>query len=109
MRAPSDGVIAASWREEGERVQAGSPLVRLLVSGQTWVRFAVKPGSPLLEVGAGAEVVVFEGPRCWRAEVRHVAPEVTPEIGRVLVEAVLSPAQVPLRPGQAVRLVPGPR
>ena len=108
VRAPADGVVASSWWEPGERVPAGSTVVRLTGHGEIRVRFAAPAEAALVP---GVRVTVNRGEATWTAVVRNVAPELDPRIGLLFVEAVLVPGEAPSRPGEPVRVrraAPGP-
>lgn len=111
VRAPFAGAVAACHLDEGARVRAGEPLVRLISTGGLWVRFAV-PSSESGWLAVGARVVAVPGGSeagagtGWSAEVRRVAPEIDPATDMVFAEASLVVAGEggALRAGEVVRV-----
>lgn len=121
QRAPAAGRVHDTFREPGEFVAAGTPVLALLPSDRIKVRFFV-PQSELARVPAGTAVRVSrdgaEAPLTARVSYVAPGPEFTPPViysraSRAklvfLVEAAFAPeAAVGLHPGQPVevRLAP---
>ncbi len=108
--APFDGTIAARYQDPGVILRAAAPIVRIIRSGELWVRFAV-PEEELagLTVGRTVSVVVDS----WRSQVpaviEQIAPEVDPAAQLVVVEARLTVAPDPGQPipsGLKCRVLP---
>lgn len=90
IRAPFAGSVAQRLVQAGVFVQAGTPLVRLISSGDLGVRFSVEE-TQLAAIAAGAAVRV-EVPGAGAeltGTIEHVGPEVDAAMGRLTVEAVL--------------------
>ena len=91
MRAPFSGVVAACYSERGATVSRGAPLVRLVSADDLWVRFAVgEEQVACIEAGAIVRVDIDVLERDVTGSVRHIAPEVDPALGIMLVEAKLN-------------------
>jgi RND family efflux transporter MFP subunit len=94
VRAPFAGAVAACPYDVGTRVNAGQTLVRLIGTGNLWVRFAVPSReSDWLEAGRMVRVEPERLRDSWQAEVRRIAPEIDPATDMIFVEAVLIVAE----------------
>lgn len=86
--APFAGRVAVIYREQGALAGPGAPLVRLIDTSGTIVRFAVSPADAAsLPTGTAVEVVVDWLPQALPARVHHSAPEIDAPTGMVFVEA----------------------
>ena len=105
--APFDGVVAARHASPGAYVAAGAPVVRIVASGELWVRFAVaEERVGALSVGKPVTVLLPDGER-GAATIEHVAPELDTAARLFLVEARLAPSfesNPAVRAGLAVRV-----
>lgn len=96
LRAPFDGTIAARFQDPGVMVHAGTPIVRMIRSGDLWVRFSV-PEKDRTGITAGTRVDVhietLDSPLA--AVVEQIAPEVDSASRMVFMEARLDvPAEL---------------
>jgi multidrug efflux pump subunit AcrA (membrane-fusion protein) len=110
VRAPIAGAVAACHHDVGVRVSAGEALMRLISSGDLWVRFAVPSAeSDWLALERVVRVGTEDAPEVGTARIRRVAPEVDPATDMVFVEASLdvpAGAEASPRAGEIVRVRP---
>jgi RND family efflux transporter MFP subunit len=108
VRAPFDGAVASCPHEVGARVGAGQTLVRLIGTGDFWVRFAVPSReADWLDAGRAVEVEPERPGDAWSAEIRRVAPEIDPATDMIFVEAAMvvpEGRRAALRSGETVRV-----
>lgn len=95
LAAPFAGTVAAVYREAGSLASPAGPVVRLIGTDRSFVRFAIPP-EELATMGIGHKVVVALE---WAGEplsgvVRDIAPEIDAPTGLVFVEAELDAASV---------------
>jgi HlyD family secretion protein len=95
--APSDGLVARVTARIGAVTGAGQEMVRLIRDGRLELDARV-PELDLAAIRPGQPVTVRHGERTIVAEVRGIAPLVTPET-RLGVVHVALPAESGLRPG----------
>ncbi|MGD8453326.1 MAG: HlyD family efflux transporter periplasmic adaptor subunit [Phycisphaerae bacterium] len=93
IRAPSEEdaprfyIVAARYRNPGDLVGPGIPIVRL-ISEESFIRFAVEPpDAAQLKEGDTVQVDVPDLSRTFSARVERIAPEVHAASGRVAIEA----------------------
>jgi RND family efflux transporter MFP subunit len=106
LRAPFDGTVALRYRDAGNRVDSGAPVVRVVGTGRMRLRFAVPP-ERARTVASGARVTarVETISTPVTAAVRQVSPTIDAASGMVIVEAQLDDAAVgELRSGLAARV-----
>ncbi len=97
LAAPFTGRVALVYRENGALTGPQLPVVRLIDTSKSYVRFAVPPAeAATLGVGHVLDVEVDGLPRALRAHVRHLAPEVDTATGLVFLEAELVAADAGL-------------
>jgi RND family efflux transporter MFP subunit len=97
LAAPFTGRVALVYRENGALAGPSLPVVRLIDTSKSYVRFAVPPAdAATLGVGHVLDVEVDGLPRTLRAHVRHLAPEVDTATGLVFLEAELVAADAGL-------------
>ena len=93
--APFSGQIALVYREVGAMSDPARPVVRLIDTAKTFVRFAVPPQETKhLAAGDEVDVLVDWLPQPMTAKVRQVAPEVDAPTGLVFLEAELSAGDI---------------
>lgn len=101
LRAPFDGKVAMRFRDGGSRVEAGSPVLRIVGHGGVRVRFAVPP-EDAHDMSVGTPVIATidtVGPTA-EAIVKQISPTIDAASGLVIVDAELSAsASSDLRPG----------
>lgn len=111
--APFDGTVASRPISPGARVQAGQPILRLLGTGGTRIRFAVpESAAPRLAPGQPLQVAAREGGQKLVARLESVAPEVDAAARMVFaIAAFPQPPPRALATGTVVdvRLQPGER
>jgi RND family efflux transporter MFP subunit len=93
--APFAGQVSIIYREAGALAGPTKPVVRLVDTSRSFVRFAVPPN----EIGGfvrgrSVEVVVEGSTTPLAATVRDVAPEVDAPSGKIFVEAEIAEASV---------------
>jgi len=94
--APFRGQISLVYREAGAQAGPSKPVVRLVDTSSSFVRFAVPPVDvAAFRAGAAVEVVLDGVGVTLAATVRDVAPEVDPPSGKIFVEAQIAAASVP--------------
>lgn len=103
LRAPFAGTVANRYRDAGNRVESGAPILRIVGHGKMRLRFAVPPQLlALVPVGAAITASVETVAAPVAATVKQVSPSIDPASGLVLVEAELDgPGETVLRPGLA--------
>ncbi len=90
MRAPFAATVARRYLDAGARVAAGTPVVRLISSGNLLVRFAVPPeGASAVAVGAAVRVEVEEPALTLGGVVEQLSPEIDAGSQMLFVEARL--------------------
>jgi len=107
LRAPFDGVVVVRYVDAGSTVHRGTPVVRLLESGELKVRFAI-PEESADDVQIGSAVQVAVGSETLSAAVEKIAPEVDAASRMVFAEASLSLPESPrhrVRSGQVARVL----
>jgi multidrug efflux pump subunit AcrA (membrane-fusion protein) len=110
IRAPSAGIVGACYLEPGATVGRGTPIVRL-ISVELWVRFAVEEQDVArIEVGAPVTVALDALGSKVTGTIEHLAPEVDPALGLMIVEAELESddqSTAKLKPGMVARVYLG--
>lgn len=105
--APIDGRVALMYVHEGDRVEEGSGVIRVISSDELFVKFAipadkvgtVKPGDNV-DMSIGQLAITTSG------VVRHVAPEIDPVAKMILADADLVSPPASLQSGIDCRIVP---
>ncbi len=88
IRAPYAGTIALRLLDEGSLVGPGTPVVRLISSGDLLLRFAVPPEeADALKLGTRVEARLDGLPLTLHGTVEHLAPEIDLASQLVFVEA----------------------
>lgn len=77
LRAPFEGIVATRYLDPGARVQAGTPIVRLIRAGELRVRFAV-PEKRSREIAPGLPVRIALPDVGWVAtgKIESISPEI---------------------------------
>ena len=91
LRAPFGGTVSKRYRDAGNRVEAGGPIVTIIGEGGMRLRFAIPPDlAKAAIVGAKitAEVVTIAKP--VTATIKQVYPTIDPASGMIFVEADLA-------------------
>ena len=107
LRAPFAGTVAKRFRDAGNRVEAGAPIVKIVGNGSLRLRFAVPPqlaSSVPVGVRVTARVETIAAP--VGATVKQVTPSIDPASGMIIVEAELDRAGTELRPGLGATVTP---
>jgi RND family efflux transporter MFP subunit len=90
LRAPFDGVVAARYVDAGAMVGARSPIVRIISSGELWVRFAAAEEQVVsLKPGRALRVQVSGVAQPMSGVIEKVAPEIDAASRMVFAEARL--------------------
>ncbi|HEX5059229.1 MAG TPA: efflux RND transporter periplasmic adaptor subunit [Kofleriaceae bacterium] len=105
--APIDGRVALMYVHEGDRVEEGRGVIRVISSDELFVKFAipsdkvgtVKPGDNV-DISIGQLAITTTG------VVRHVAPEIDPVAKMILADADLVSPPASLQSGIDCRIVP---
>jgi RND family efflux transporter MFP subunit len=93
LRAPIDGRVALRYLDTGALVHSGTPIVRLISTGDFMLRFAVPPArAAAIRKGEPVEVRLDSIPLTLAGRVSQVAPRVDTASQLVFIEADL---QVP--------------
>lgn len=109
IRAPFDGRIAERFVDPGAVVGPGTPLVRLISSGDLLVRAAVPPEEArVLSLGAPVTATTRTTGLQVTGQVQRIAPEVDAASQMVLIEVRLAPGTGAerLQTGQVVDVAP---
>jgi RND family efflux transporter MFP subunit len=94
LRAPFAGIVAMRYRDAGNRVEAGAPIVRIDGHGGMRLRFAVPPElARLVTVAAEVTATVDTMATPVSAVIKQVSPTLDPASGMVFVEAELTSEQ----------------
>jgi len=106
LLSPIAGRIALLYAEDGARVEAGRPVIRV-ISADVFVKFAI-PADQLGSVKPGDFVDVRLDRRVEpvTARVGHVAPELDAVAQMILADADLVDPPADLQPGTVGRLLP---
>ena len=105
LRAPFDGVVMARYVDAGASVHQGTPVVRLLESGELRVRFAMP--EEVEEPAVGSPVRIEVAGQIAHGTVDKVAPEIDAASRMIFAEASLAPPlpRTRLRSGQVAHVV----
>lgn len=96
LAAPFSGQVALVYREAGAVAGPAKPVLRLISTEKSFVRFAVPPAAvSTLRPGATVDVVVEWLAQPMEATIRDFAPQIDQPTGMVFVEAELAPSSVP--------------
>lgn len=110
LLAPIAGKVALLYVREGDRVEEGRPVIRVISGGELYVKFAIpadKVGT--LAPGDKVDIVVAQQGVTTRGVVRHVAPEIDPIAKMILADAELEEPNGKLQAGIDCRIVPRPK
>jgi RND family efflux transporter MFP subunit len=101
------GNVALLYAQQGDRVEEGHPVIRVISGDELYVKFAI-PADKLGTVKAGDEVdVAIEDQNVTiKGIVRHVAPELDPVAQMILADAELPEPPGKLQGGIMVRITP---
>jgi RND family efflux transporter MFP subunit len=107
MRAPIAGKVAMRYVEEGARVTEGQQVLRVISSGELFVKFAI-PAADAKKLAPGDPIdVVFETNNIHvKGRVRNIAPELDPIAQMIVAEAELESAPAELQSGLVARITP---
>ncbi|MEM6996090.1 MAG: efflux RND transporter periplasmic adaptor subunit [Myxococcota bacterium] len=95
LTAPFTGTVAAVYREGGALASPAQPVLRLIDTHKSFVRFAVPPADRTdLAVGRLVDVQLDWVDTPLTATVRDIAPEIDAPTGMIFVEAELTPDSV---------------
>lgn len=105
--SPIAGKVSLRFAEEGVRVTEGQPVLRVISSGELFVKFAIpandakklKPGDPI-DVRFETTNVHADG------IVRNIAPELDPVAQMIVAEATLDHPPADLQSGLVCRITP---
>ena len=85
------GRVAVRYVSAGARVEAGTPLMRLISDGTVVLRFAIPEQDTAVQVGSEVELTPAEHPELsYRATVQRIAPEIDAASRMRTVEAAPS-------------------
>lgn len=107
LRAPFAGTVAMRYRDAGNRVEAGAPIVRIVGHGSMRLRFAIPPQlAKDMPVGTRVSATVTTVEKPIAATIKQVSPTIDPPSGMIIVEAELDDAGDSLQPGLAATVRP---
>lgn len=109
LRSPFAGTIATKYRDAGNRIEAGQPIVKIVGHGSMRLRFAVPPQlARITQVGTKVVATVDTIADPVNGVVKQVSPSLDPASGMIIVEAELLEASQTgeLRPGLAAWVRP---
>lgn len=105
LRAPFEAVVAARYLDPGARVQAGTPLLRVIQAGGFRVRFALPEGlSARATPGSPVSILLPALGRELPGRVESVAPEVDTPSRMVFAVATLLSTDSTVRAGMVARV-----
>lgn len=100
LRAPFAGTVAQRYRDAGNRVEAGQPIVKIVGHGSMRLRFGVPPQvAKSFPVGTKVDAKIDTIATPVSATVKQVPPSVDVASGLIFVEAELESAPPDVRPG----------
>jgi multidrug resistance efflux pump len=104
--APIDGTVALVYPQDGARVEAGRPVIRV-ISGDVFVKFAV-PADRLdtIKLGDLVDVRVDRRAELFTAKVGHISPELDAVAQMIIADAELINPPRDLQPGAVCRILP---
>jgi len=109
LRAPFAGTVAMRYRDAGNRIEAGSAIVRVVGHGGMRLRFAISPQlARLATVGSRVTATIDTIAKPITATIKQVTPSIDAASGMIMVEAQLpdDAAIGELRPGLAAWVHP---
>lgn len=108
LRSPFAGTIATKYRDAGNRIDAGQPIVKIVGHGSMRLRFAVPPQlTRITQVGTKVVATVDTVADPVSGVVKQVSPSLDPASGMIIVEAeLLEGLTAELRPGLAAWVRP---
>lgn len=109
LRAPFAGTVAARMRDAGNRIEAGTAIVRIVGNSGMRLRFAVPPKlAHVAVVGAQVRATVDTIAAPITATIKQVTPSLDAASGMIIVEALLptDATTSELRPGLAAWVTP---
>lgn len=90
VRAPFAGVVATRYIDTGTTMSRGSPIARIVSTGDLRVRFAIPEShGGRVAPGMAIDVRLDEGQLSMTGEISHMAPEVDIASRMIIVEATL--------------------
>ena len=90
LRAPFGGTVSKRYRDAGNRVDAGAPIVTIIGEGGMRLRFAITPDlAKSAAVGASVTATVETIAKPVTATIKQVYPTIDPASGMIFVEAEL--------------------
>lgn len=105
LRAPFDCVVAVRYLDAGARVQAGTPVLRLIRSGQFRVRFALPEGrSGTATAGLPVNILLPALGQELPGKLESIAPEVDTASRMVFALATLHTPGDTVRAGMVARV-----
>jgi RND family efflux transporter MFP subunit len=107
MLAPISGKVAMRYVEEGGRIVEGQPVIRVISSGELFVKFGI-PASEAKKLAPGDAIdIKFETSNVHVAGVvRNIAPELDPIAQVIVAEAELKNPPAELQSGLVARITP---
>lgn len=107
VTAPIDGRVSMLYVRDGDHVDEGRAVVRVISSDELFVKFAI-PSAKAGTFGAGDPVdVQIEGqPVAIAGVVRHVGPEIDPIAKMILAEVELNSSPLSAQAGTDCRVIP---
>ncbi len=107
MKAPIAGKVAMRYVEEGARVTEGQPVIRVISSGELFIKFAIPAGdAKKLKPGDAIDVRFETNNVHVRGKVRNIAPELDPIAQMIVAEAELENPPGDLQSGLVARITP---
>jgi RND family efflux transporter MFP subunit len=105
--APLDGRVALLYVQQGDRVEEGRGVIRVISSDELFVKFAIpsdKVGT--VKPGDAVDIQISQLGVTAAGVVRHVAPEIDPVAKMILADAELTAPPANLQSGIDCRVVP---
>lgn len=100
LRAPFAGTIAERYRDAGNRVEAGQPIVKIVGHGSMRLRFGVPPQvARSIPVGTKVTATIDTIATPVSATVKQIPPAADVASGLIFIEAELEGAPKDVRPG----------
>lgn len=106
LTSPLAGSVAATYPQDGARVEEGRPVIRI-ISGGVYVKFAIPADKTgIVKLGDTVDVRLDRRAEPLTATVSHISPELDAVAQMIIADAELVNPPPDLQPGTVGRIVP---
>ena len=109
LRAPFAGTVSQRYRDAGNRVEAGAPIISIIGEGGMRLRFATPPDrASTIKLGAKVTATIDTIATPVTATIKQVYPTIDPASGMIFIEAEIAEGEASgqLRQGLAAWVHP---